>query len=67
MDREQLLTFIRQKGYRTQSELREKFSDVDEEMLETHLQHIISRHSIGIIIFGSPEGEAKLYYAKFMG
>lgn len=65
MDRETLLHFIEEKGFRTRDELKKEFDDT--EIMDSHLANLIGKNHLVCVEFKKPDGQkGRMYCAKYL-
>lgn len=64
MDREKLKEFIEEQGYRTRGELKATFPDT--EIMDSHLDYLMSKNIVGKVEFLRYGAKAVLYYIKYL-
>lgn len=67
MQPEELREFIQEVGYRTLTEIRQRFSDHPEEVIQMHLKYMMDKGMSRKIEFDSHGEREVLYYAPFKG
>lgn len=65
MDKNLILDFIREKGYRTRSEIGINFGKEDQEVIDIHLSASIERGAIKCVEYAAGNRHEKLYYMPY--
>lgn len=67
MDREELRDFIKEDGYATRKQIAEKFSSVQPEIIDSHLDYYVSEGILNRVHFESASNPGWLFYVRYTG
>lgn len=62
---ENIIDFIKETGFRTLDQIKNKFKDSDPEILETYLDYLIQKGSLNYTEYQSPAGKGEMYLLPF--
>lgn len=65
MDISDIKNYIKQTGYRTLIEIKNYFSDEDQEVLESCLSYLVSKNNLKMIKYSTIESAGRIYFIPF--